>query len=308
MKIINTIEHLSRETEKQHIKSRLALVASEDVAAIKSVIKASKRNIIEPVFIGDKKKIMKLCRVNNIDIARYEIVDETDPAGSAYRAVKLYKTGHIHMIMKGLINTRALLKVILDKDRGDPPDGILSHVGVCYIPWYKKLLLLTDAGVNVSPNLHRKVEIIKNAVDLARTLGIKCPKVAMVAAVESVNLPAMPATLDAKLLSRMSNSGLFKNVFIGGPFALDNALSKKAANYKGIKHPVAGDADILCVPDIECGNILYKAISVIAGHQIGGIVIGSNIPLVVASRSDPDKAKFLSIVLGAYYAHMHRKN
>ena len=240
-------------------------------------------------------------------MSRIDIIEEPDHAESIYHAVELYKNGKIDMIMKGLTSTSTLLRVILDKERGIPPDGILSHVGVCYLPQYKRLLFVTDAGVNINPSLRRKIEIIKNAANLAQGFGINNPKVAMLAAIEKVNLPAMPATLDAALISRMSDRGPFKNIVIGGPFALDNAISLNAADYKGIHHPVAGNADIVCVPDIESGNILYKAITVIAGLNLIGIVVGSKIPLIVTSRSDPDKTKYYSIVLGAYYSYIQNQ-
>lgn len=307
MKKIKTLDHLEEETKKIKVNPRLALVAADDESAIKSVIEAAKGNIVDPVFIGNEKNIKKICVENYIDIRRIEVINEPDHKESVYCAVNLFKKGRIDMIMKGLVSTGTLLRVILDKERGMPPDGIISHVGVCYLSQYGRFLFVTDAGVNINPNLSRKIEIIKNAVDLAKALGIKKPKVAMLAAIEKVNLPVMPATLDAALLARMSGRGPFKGAIVGGPFALDNALSIKAADYKGIHHPVAGEADIVCVPDIESGNVLYKAITVIAGLNLIGIVLGSKIPLVVTSRSDTGKAKYYSIVLGAYYSHIQKQ-
>lgn len=307
MERIRSLDHLVESTEKLKTNPRLALTAAHDETSIKSVLDAAKANMVDPVFIGDKTKIKTICASSFIDISRIEVIDEPDDTEACYRAVEMYKKGQIDLIMKGLLNTSTLLRTVLDKDRGMPPKEVLSHVAVCFPPGYGKLLFITDAGVNISPNFQRKIGIIKNSVELARVLGVAKPKVAMLAAIEKVNLPAMPATLDAALLAKMSGRGAFKNVTIAGPFALDNAISKEAAKHKKIIQPVAGDADILCAPDIEAGNILYKTISIIGGLQFAGLAMGSRIPLVICSRSDSDKTKFYSIVLGAYYSYVTKQ-
>ncbi len=307
MEKIRSLDHLVEVTKRLVVNPRLALVAADDESSIKSVLDAAKKNIIDPVLIGNTARIKAICKKNFVDISRIKVIEEPDHSAATCRAVALYKKGEIDLIMKGMMSTSTLLRVVLDKEHGMPPEGVLSHVGVCYPPSYGKLLFITDAGVNINPHFHRKMGIVLNSIKLARILGVSKPKVAMLAAIEKVNLPAMPATLDAALMAKMSGRGIFKNAVIGGPFALDNAISKEAAERKDMTQPVAGDADILCVPDIESGNMLYKAITIIGGLQFAAIGIGSEIPLVITSRSDSDLTKFYSIVLGAYYSYMKKK-
>jgi phosphate butyryltransferase len=204
------------------------------------------------------------------------------------------------------VPTATLLRAVLDRELGAAPKGILSHVTLFEEPGSGRLMLLTDPAVNIRPNLQRKVEIVRNAVAVARRLGMARPRVAMLAATEKVNFPAMPATLDADLLAKMGAQGEFGDARVAGPMALDVALSAQAAAFKGVDNDVAGHADILVAPDIESGNVLYKSLSTLLGLDMAGVVVGSRVPVVVPSRGDSPRTKLLSLALAAFLAREDR--
>ncbi|MBU4379322.1 MAG: phosphate butyryltransferase, partial [Proteobacteria bacterium] len=222
-------------------------------------------------------------------------------------AVRLFRQGEAQLIMKGLVPTVTLLKGVLDKETGVPhPSRILSHVAVFESPLDGRLMLMTDPGVNINPNLQRKADILRNALDVARCLGMDRPRVAILAATEKVNYPAMPATLDADILTKMAARGEFGDAVVAGPLSLDLALSGEIAACKRFESPVAGCADILVTPNIEAGNILYKSLSVFCGCVMAAVVVGSLVPVVVPSRGDSNASKFLSIALASLLARRTR--
>lgn len=283
-------------------KARVAIAPCAEEFVIRSALTAHEEGIAEPIFIGNKEKTLNVVQKHGMDISSFEFHEEDDDAKAVSTAVSFYKTGKADLIMKGLVSTSVILKAILNKQTGVPPKGIISHVTVFEAPAEERLVLMTDAGVNIKPNLQRKADILRNALDVARKLGIKQPKAAILAATEKVNYPAMPATLDADIMAKMSAEGAFGDARVAGPLALDLAISSTAAACKGIDNPVAGCADILLTPEIESGNILYKALTTIAGKTLASVVVGSDVPIVVPSRGDSDSSKFNSIALACFLA------
>lgn len=297
---ITSLEELIKEVHLCGLKPKVAIAPCAEEFVIRSALEAYEAGIAVPIFIGNREKTALVSKEHNLNIDGFDFYEENDDIAAVAKAVQLFKQGKAALIMKGLVSTSVVLKAILNKETGVPTKGIISHVAVFESSESDRLILLTDAGVNIKPNLQRKADIIHNALQVARKLGIEKPKVAVLAAIEKVNYPAMPATLDADILAKMSTEGAFGDAFVAGPLALDIALSPSAAKRKGVTHPVAGHADILCTPDIESGNILYKALNTIAGKCMASVVVGSDIPVVVPSRGDSDRSKFISIALACY--------
>lgn len=292
-------------------RPRVAIAPCAEGFVLRAGLAAAGRGLAEPIFLGHRGRAMELAAERGLDLTPYEFVDCPDDAQAVLGAVELFRQGRAQLIMKGLVSTSVVLKAVLNKEAGLVPEGgILSHVAVFDAPGRGAdpnsdgagLMLLTDAGVNIRPTLQRKVEILRNALAVARALGIQVPRAAMLAATEKVNYPAMPATLDADLVAKMAEQGEFGSALVAGPLAFDLAVSPQAAALKGITHPVAGHADILCAPDIESGNILYKTMSSLMNMTMASVVVGSRVPVVVPSRGDSEHSKFASIALAAYLA------
>lgn len=274
---------------------RVAVAAAQDDAVLEAVQGAKAQGLAEFVLVGDEAKIREMAARQNIDIGGMAIVHEADDRKAAYQAVALVSRGEADVLMKGLISTADLLRAVLDKEVGLRTGRVLSHAAV--VEGLGKLFIVADAGMNIAPTLQQKADIIQNSVALAAAMGISPAKVALLAAVETVN-PDMPATLDAAALAKMAERGQIKGAIVDGPLALDNAVSEEAARHKGIQSPVAGNADILLVPDIEAGNMLVKAVVYFAGSKLAGLVLGAAKPVVVTSRADSPESKILSIALG----------
>jgi phosphate butyryltransferase len=288
------------EIAKSKVKRRIVIAAAEDDNVLKSIQDGVTSNIVEPIFVGNKEKIQTLVEEIEFDISKYEIINETNPVKSAQIAVQVVREGKADILMKGYIQTADFLRAILNKEFGLRKSELLSHIGFFEIPAYHKIIALTDAAQNVSPDLSEKIAIIQNAVDMFHHLGELNPKVAILAAVESVN-PKMVATIDAAALTVMNCRGQIKGCLIDGPLAFDNAVSKEAAEHKGIKSDVAGDADLLVTPDINAGNVLYKSFTLFAKGTVAAIVLGASVPIVLTSRSDTDRSKLASVALAACY-------
>ncbi len=299
---ITSLDGIIAAVRKNGKRARVAIAPCAEEFVMRSALTAHREGIAEPIFIGNKEKALSVAQEHNMDIDSFEFHEEDDDVEAVSTAVSFYKEGKADLIMKGLVSTSVILKAILNKQTGVPPKGIISHVTVFDAPTEERLVLMTDAGVNIKPNLQRKADILRNALDVARKLGIKQPKAAILAATEKVNYPAMPATLDADIMAKMSAEGAFGDAQVAGPLALDLAISRTAAACKGIDNPVAGYADILLTPEIESGNILYKALTTIAGKTLASVVVGSDVPIVVPSRGDSDSSKFNSIALACYLA------
>lgn len=289
------------EFAQQRGPKTIAVACAQDEDVLKSVEEARKLKIANAILVGDKEKITSIARYLEIDIAKYEIIDEKDLAKASLKAVELVSSGKAQLVMKGLVDTSIILKAVLDKEVGLRSGCPLSHVAVFKIDGYDRLFFVTDAAMTLKPDLETKKLIIDNAVQVAHALDIEEPKVAVICAKEKVN-EKMLCTVDAKALEDMYNNGEIKGCIVGGPFGLDNAVSEEAAHHKGIVHPVAGKADILLVPDIESGNILYKSMVFFAKSEIAGIIVGAKAPVVLTSRADSDISKLNSIALGVLAA------
>jgi phosphate butyryltransferase len=237
----------------------------------------------------------------SFDISNVQIIDEKDGVEATRKATALVSSGEAQVLMKGLIDTSVIMKAVLDKEIGLRTDSVISHVAVFDVPTYHKVFMVTDAAMIIAPDLDQKKKIIENAVKLAHSLDIAEPKVAVLAAKEKVS-PKMEATVHAKELADMNKAGEISGCIVDGPFALDNAVSKESARIKGIDSVVAGDADILLAPDIEAGNVLYKALSFLANAKSAGLIVGTSKPIVLTSRADNEEAKLNSIVLATLMA------
>lgn len=275
---------------------RMVVAAAHDDNVLASIKEVYEKGYVEPILIGDKERIFKYADVLRLDTARINIIKESDDVQSVRLAVNMVNNGEADIIMKGFIQTADLMKVVVDKEKGLRTNRMLSHVGVFEVDSYPKLLMITDAGINIAPDLKQKTEIIQNAVSLANGIGIARPKVAVLSAVEIVN-PSMQSTIDAAVLSKMAQRGQIANCIIDGPLGMDNAINLEAAMHKKIESEVAGDADILIVPNIEAGNILVKSLVFLYNAHSCGIIMGARVPLVVTSRSDTSTSKYYSILL-----------
>lgn len=289
------------EIAKQRPKMRLSVAAAQDEEVLLAVDSAKKLGLIDPFLVGDIEKIKEISYNLNLDLTGYKLIDCKNITECGKVAVSLVVKGDADFLMKGLIPTADLLRAVLDKETGLRGSGLLSHVMVYSVPNYHKLLFLTDGGMVTYPDLAQKVQIVNNAVKVAKALGVSPIKVAPLCAVEVVN-PDMQATLDAAHLSKMSQRGQIKDCIIDGPLALDNAISKEAAKHKGIESTVAGDADILLVPNIESGNMLGKSLTYFGNAKSAGIIMGAKCPIVLVSRADTHESKLYSIALGCFAA------
>lgn len=278
-------------------KKKLSVAVAEDIQVLEAVKAAVDLNIVQPILVGDKLKIEEIGKEIGLDLSKVEIIDEKDGTLAARKATELVSSKKADVLMKGLIDTSIIMKQVLDKEIGLRCGKIISHVAVFDVKTYHKIFFVTDAAMNISPDLNQKKEIIENSVELAHSLGIDIPKVAVIAAKEKVSTK-MEATVHAKELADMNKENQIKGCIVEGPFALDNAISKEAAEHKGIQSDVAGDADILLMPDIEAGNVLYKSLTFLAGSKSAGIILGAKAPIVLTSRADNQEAKLHSIVLG----------
>lgn len=287
------------EVAKHKPKRRIAIAAAEDDSVLKSLKIAMKDDIISPILIGDKAEIERMARVVDFDLSDIEIIHNDKGADeSAKIAVSLVKGGKADILMKGFVSTGALLKAVLDKENGLRKGEILSHVSLFESPYYHKLLCVTDVAMNIAPDLDTKVDILNNAVEMCHKIGITMPKVAVTAAVETVN-PKMEATVHAAMLKEMNLNKEIQGCIVDGPFAIDIAVNKESAVHKGIVSEVAGDCDILLMPDIEAGNIFYKALNFLGGAVSAAVIMGAAVPIVLTSRSDSETSKMLSIALAA---------
>lgn len=283
---------------KQLGRRKISVAGAHDENVLLSLNEAYNMGLVNGVLVGDKEKILKIAEKIGMDVGNYEIIKEEDTIKAARIAVDIVSSGEANILMKGNLMTGELLKIVLDKSSGLYINRSLSHVGIFELQNYHKLLFVTDAGLNVQPDIKRKADIIQNSVEVAIALGVEKPKVAVLAAVEIVN-PDMQCSLDAAVLSKMVDRGQIKNCIVDGPLALDNAINMEAALHKGISSQVAGDADILVVPDIEAGNILYKSLVFLSKAKSCAIITGAKVPVVVTSRADDYTSKLYSIALAS---------
>ncbi len=279
-------------------RKKLVLAVAQDQLSLGAVVRAWKDNIIEPILIGDKEGIQNICVSNNYDITGLRIIHEPDTEMSVEMAVRMVSSKQADILMKGNVGTSTMLKCVLNKEWGLRTGNLLSHFALFEVETYHKVIAVTDVAMNIAPNLQDKIAIVNNSVACLNKLGYTMPKVAVLGAVEMVN-ENMEATLHAALLSKMNQRDQIKNCIIDGPLAFDNAVSLESAQQKGIRSEVAGDTDLLLMPDIEVGNVLYKSLVFFAKAKVASIILGALVPIVLTSRSDSEQAKYDSILLSA---------
>jgi phosphate butyryltransferase len=277
----------------------IAVIDADERHVLEGACEAAEAGYIDPVLIGDEKRIRSL--LTSIDASKkFRIVHAPVADAMAEKGVELFEKGEVKALMKGHIHTDEFLHPILAHHLQGKKR--ISHVFLADLKTYPKLLYITDAAINISPDLSTKMHIVQNAVDIARLLGVKEPKVAALSAVEVVN-PAIPSTIDAACLAKMADRGQIEGAIVDGPLAFDNAISAESAKVKGISSPVAGDVDILMVPDLVSGNILGKDLEYLAGAQLAGFVVGTKVPIILTSRSDPPRARLISCAVAALVSH-----
>lgn len=279
----------------------VAVVAPEEAQALAGALLAAKHNLIQPILIGRVDKMRAAAREIGADLGAFEILGVESSDGAAREGVALYHQGRVRALMKGHLHTDELLHHVVKKEGGLRTGRRLSHVFVMDVPGLDHLLLVTDAAINIAPDLEEKVDIVQNAIDLALALGIELPKVGVLSAVETVN-PKIPSTLDAAILSKMAERGQIRGGVVDGPLAMDNAMDVEAAKTKGVKSLVAGRADILVAPNLEAGNILAKELTFTSHAECGGVVLGAQCPIILTSRADDEKARLASCAVAALYA------
>jgi phosphate acetyltransferase len=282
-----------------------AVVHPCDRDSLLGPIEAARRGLIAPLLVGPEDKIQAVARAEGVDLGSYRVVPVPHSHAAAAKAVELARAGEVEALMKGSLHTDELLGAVVPSTTGLRTARRLSHVFVMDVPSYPRMLLITDAAVNIFPKLEEKVDIVQNAIDLAQVLGIEQPKVAILSAVETVT-SKIESTIEAAALCKMADRGQITGGILDGPLAFDNAISAQAAQTKKISSPVAGQADILLVPDLEAGNMLAKQLSYLAGAEGAGIVLGARVPIVLTSRADSVRSRLASTAVMALLAHARR--
>jgi phosphate acetyltransferase len=285
---------------------RTAVVHPCDEASLGAAVDAAGQGIILPVLVGPSARIRSLAESLGLDISRFALVDVPHSHAAAERAVALVRTGEAEALMKGSLHTDELMSAVVDRDTGLRTGRRISHVFVMDVPTYEKPLFITDAAINIAPDLETKADIVRNAIDLAHALGVAQPKVAILSAVETVTA-RIPSTIEAAALCKMADRGQITGGILDGPLAFDNAISRKAAEVKHIASPVAGDADILLVPDMEAGNMLAKELTFLAEADAAGIVLGARVPIILTSRADDRRAHVASCAVASLLAEHRRR-
>lgn len=296
--VIRNFDQLIKQVASFKEKKKVAVVAAHEEHTLEAVFKAKEDNIVEPILIGCKEKIKEIMEKNNYTLEDEAIIDILDERQAAYKAVELVKENKVNSIMKGKIQTADLLKAVVDKERGIRTGRLMTHFAILEVPTYHKLLVITDGGMVMYPNLEQKKDIIQNAVDVLLSLGYEKPKVGVLAAVEKVN-PKMQETVDAAELKKMAEEGELTNCIVEGPISYDIAMNKESASIKGFDSPVVEDVDILIPPNIATGNILAKALVYSANAKMAGIIVGAKVPIILTSRGSSSEEKYLSIVLAS---------
>ena len=276
-----------------------------EASALSGAVEAAQKKLISPLLVGPADKIAETAKSANIDLGNLEIVDAPHSHAAAAKAVALVREGRAEVLMKGSLHTDELMSAIVSREGGLRTGRRISHAFIMDVPTYHKVLIITDAAINIAPALDDKVDICQNAIDLAISLGREKPKVAILAAVETVT-SKMPATIDAAALCKMADRGQIKGGILDGPLAFDNAISKEAAETKGIVSEVAGDPDILLAPDLEAGNILAKQLSFLANADSAGMVLGARVPVILTSRADSVRSRIASCAVANLVAHARR--
>ncbi len=275
----------------------VAVAAGHDPDVIEALKRAGELNLAHGILVGNAAKIRALAREDGFDLADDQIINELDEAAAIRQAIALVREGRAGLLMKGKVSTANLIRAVLDKDAGLRGSRQLSQVIVFQVPGFDRLMIMTDAAINIAPTFQQKAELCRNAMQVAKAIGIEKPNIAALCALEFVN-PEMPATVDAAALCAMNRRGQLPGCYVEGPIALDVPLSKFAAGRKNISSPIVENTDIFLAPDIEAGNILYRAILYFAKGESGGIVLGARVPLILLSRAETPETKVRSIAIG----------
>ena len=283
-----------------------AVVHPCEETALTGALEAGRKGLIIPILVGPAARIEGIARLAGISLRDTQIVDTPHSHGSAAKAVEMVREGGAELLMKGSLHTDELLSAVIARESGLRTDRRISHAFIMDVPSYCKVLIVTDAAINIAPSLEDKAAICQNAIDLAISLGLEKPRVAILAAVETVT-SKMPATVDAAALCKMADRGQITRGILDGPLAFDNAISKQAAEIKGIKSDVAGRPDVLLVPDLEAGNMLAKQLIFLANAESAGLVLGARVPIVLTSRADSVRSRIASCAVAMVAAHARRK-
>ena len=284
---------------------RAAVVHPCDEVSLRATVEAAARHLIIPIIVAPRERVVRLAASIGVDLDGFAIVDTPHSHASAEKAVAVVRAGDADALVKGSLHTDELLTPVMRADTGLRTERRISHVFLMDVPMYRKTLFITDAAVNIFPTLEDKADIARNAIELAQALGIATPKVAILSAVETVT-SKIPSTIEAAALCKMAERGQIEGGILDGPLAFDNAISREAADVKHIRSTVAGDADILLVPDLESGNMLAKELTFLAGAEAAGIVLGARVPIVVTSRADNVRARMVSCAVAVLQTHARR--
>ncbi len=274
--------------------------------ALAGALEAGLKGLIIPILVGPIAKMEAVAKASGLELGTTKIIDTSHSTASAAKAVELVRDGSAELLMKGSLHSDELLAAVVAREAGLRTGRRISHVFIMDVPTYHKVLIVTDAAINIAPALEDKADICQNAIDLAIALGLDRPKVAILAAVETVT-SKMPATIDAAALCKMADRGQIKGAILDGPLAFDNAISKRAAEIKGILSPVSGNPDILLVPDLEAGNMLAKQLILLANAESAGLVLGARVPIILTSRSDSVRSRIASCAVAMLAAHARRR-
>jgi phosphate butyryltransferase len=284
------------ELSKSKPSRKLVVVAAEDISVLMAVKKATFEGIIQPILIGKLNEILSLAKSIDFNITSIETIDIPDNTLASKTAVSLIQKGKADILMKGILSTAVLLKTVVNKESGLTQGNLLSHFAITELPAYHKLLALTDVAMNIKPDFIEKIDILKNAIKVMYALGYTMPKVAVISPLETIN-PKIESSIHAAMLTMMNRRNQIMDCLIDGPLALDNAINKEAAHHKGISSDVAGDADLLLLPDLDTGNVLYKSLNFLAKATTAAIITGAKVPIVLTSRADSELSKLYSIAL-----------
>jgi phosphate butyryltransferase len=279
-------------------RPRVAVAGAHDPIVLDVLTDAAEQGFASPLLFGDESKIHEIAAGQRLPLSKCEIVDVPDATTSARMAAEAASLGHADVLMKGNVTTATIMKAALDKDFGIKTERLMSHVAVFEVDGFDRIMFMSDGGIVIEPDLEQKVEIVKNAIAVARSLGVKMPKVALLSAIEIVNT-RMRSAVDAAIISKMADRGQIKGAIVDGPFGFDNAISPDAARQKGVRSPVAGAADILIVGHADVGNVFYKTLTYFLGKKCrtAGVIVGGTVPMVVVSRADTYEARLNSIAV-----------
>ena len=298
-------EHLMSQCQRlSPVRTAVAHPCSD--AALAATVEAAGLRLIDPILVGPERKIRDAAAAGGLNIEKLRIIDQPHSHAAADKAVELVRRGEAELLMKGSLHTDELMAAVVARETGLRTSRRISHVFIMDVPMYHKTLAVTDAAINIFPTLEDKVDIVQNAIDLTRSLGLERPKVAILSAIETVS-PKIPSTIDAAALCKMAERGQITGGLLDGPLAFDNAISTQAAREKGIKSEVAGDPDILLVPDLEAGNILAKQLTFLLGADAAGIVLGARVPIILTSRADSVRARLASCAVAMLLANARRQ-